>query len=171
MFVGVEQGDYQYLIKDTSITSNNNAVLAARLAYFLDLKGPVLAIDTACSSGLVAVHQACMSLRNHECDTAVAAGATLLLSPRTLVGMGQAGMLSNDGKCYTFDRRANGIVPGEAVAAVVLKPLSKAVEDGDPVYAVIKGSGINFDGKTNGITAPNGIAQTELIKSVYDRTM
>lgn len=170
MFVGAEQGDYVQLSEeDVSITSNNNAILAARLAYFLNLNGPVLTIDTACSSGLVAVHQACMSLRNDECDMALAAGVNLLLAPKNLVGMGQAGMLSSQGKCYTFDRRADGIVPGEAVAALVLKPLSTALRDGDPIYAVIRGSGINFDGKTNGITAPNGVAQASLLKSVYDR--
>ena len=76
--------------------------------------------------------------------------------------MSQAGMLSEDGKCYAFDKRANGMVPGEAVAVVVLKRLSQAEADGDPIYAVIKGSGINYDGKTNGITAPSGVSQTSL---------
>ena len=83
--------------------------------------------------------------------------------------MSQAGMLSEDGKCYTFDKRANGMVPGEAVAVVVLKRLSQAEADGDPIYAVIKGSGINYDGKTNGITAPSGVSQTKLLKAVYDQ--
>ncbi|MCX8131980.1 MAG: SDR family NAD(P)-dependent oxidoreductase [Clostridia bacterium] len=170
MFVGAEQGDYQFLVKEnSSVTSNHNAVLAARLAYFLNLNGPVMAIDTACSSGLVAAHQACLSLRSGECDTAIAAGVTLLLTPGSYLAMGQAGMLSDNGKCYAFDKRANGIVPGEAVAVVVLKRLSKAVADGDPIYAVIKGSGINYDGKTNGITAPSGVAQARLLKGVYDQ--
>ncbi|SFS42465.1 PfaD family polyunsaturated fatty acid/polyketide biosynthesis protein [Marininema halotolerans] len=170
MFVGVEQGDYQKLVKDEgSITANNDAILAARLAYFLNLSGPVLSIDTACSSGLVAAHQACQSLRNGECETAIAAGVNLILSTETLEGIDQAGMFSEDGFCYAFDKRANGMVPGEAVTAVVLKPLSKAMMDKDPIHAVIRGSGINYDGKTNGITAPNGAAQTELIKHVYDQ--
>ena len=78
-------------------------------------------------------------------------------------------MLSEDGKCYTFDKRANGMVPGEAVAVVVFKRLSQAEADGDPIYAVIKGSGINYDGKTNGITAPSGVSQTNLLKAVYDQ--
>ena len=170
MFVGVEQGDYQLLIKDEgSITSNNNAILAARLAYFLNLSGPVMAIDTACSSGLVAAHQAVLSLRNDECDTAIAAGVNLILTPSSYLGMSRAGMLSEDGKCYAFDRRANGMVPGEAVAVVILKRLSRAEADGDPIYAVIRGSGINYDGKTNGITAPSGVSQTNLLKTVYDQ--
>jgi acyl transferase domain-containing protein/acyl carrier protein len=170
MFVGVEQGDYQLLSKSAgSITSNNNAILAARLAYFLNLSGPVMAIDTACSSGLVAVHQAASSLRNLECDTAIAAGVNLLFTSDMYVGMSQAGMLSPDGKCFAFDQRANGMVPGEAVAVVVLKRLSQAKADGDPIYAIIKGSGVNYDGKTNGITAPSGVSQTSLLKEVYDR--
>jgi len=170
MFVGAEQGDYQYLVKEAgSITSNNNAILAARLAYFLNLNGPVMAIDTACSSGLVATHQAILSLRAGECDAAIAAGVNLLLTPVPYLGMSQAGMLSNDGKCYAFDKRADGMVPGEAVAVVILKRLSRAETDGDPIYAVIKGSGINYDGKTNGITAPSGVSQASLLKTVYDQ--
>ena len=170
MFVGVEQGDYQLLVKEeSSITSNNNAILASRLAYFLNLSGPVMAIDTACSSGLVAAHQAVISLRNNECDTAIAAGVNLMLTPAPYIGLTQAGMLSEEGKCYAFDQRANGMVPGEAVAVVVFKRLSAAEADGDPIYAVIQGSGINYDGKTNGITAPSGISQTNLLKTVYDR--
>jgi len=168
MFVGAEEGDYQWLVGDKgSITSNHNGVLAARLAYFLNLNGPVMTLNTACSSGLVAVHQACMSLRAKECDTALAAGVSLILTPRPYEEMSKAGMLSEDGKSYAFDKRANGMVPGEAVAAIVLKRLSQAEADGDPIYAIIRGSGINHDGKTNGITAPNGVAQANLLKSVY----
>ncbi|AJQ25407.1 SDR family NAD(P)-dependent oxidoreductase [Pelosinus fermentans] len=170
MFVGVEDGDYHMLSNEKgSVTSNHNGVLAARLAYFLNLDGPNMAINTACSSGLVAAHQAYQSLRNQECDTAIAAGINLLLTPGVLTAMSQAGMLSEDGKCYAFDKRANGMVPGEAIAVVVLKRLSKAQADGDPIYAVIKGSGINYDGKTNGITVPSGVSQSKLLKSVYDR--
>ncbi|XXT21476.1 SDR family NAD(P)-dependent oxidoreductase [Sorangium sp. So ce429] len=173
VFVGVEQGDYQALLSDDgvegSIASSHEGILAARLSYFLNLRGPVLALNTACSSGLVAAHQACMSLRARECDAAIAAGVNLVATPHSYVGMSQAGMLSPDGKCYAFDRRANGLVAGEAVVAVVLKRLSQARADGDPIYAVIRGSGINYDGKTNGITAPSGAAQTELIEGVHRR--
>ena len=170
MFVGVEEGsDYQRRLKDISLTSSHNGILASRLAYFLNLKGPTMAINTACSSSLVAVHQACLSLRSSECDTAIAAGVNLLVSPDAYVGMSQAGMLSPNGKCYVFDQRADGMVPGEAVAVVVLKRLSKAEQDGDPIHAVIRGSGVNYDGKTNGITAPSGASQTELLNDVYSR--
>ena len=170
MFVGAEQGDYQQLAGMAGgVTASHNAVLAARLAYFLNLHGPNMAIDTACSSGLVAVHQACLSLRAGECTTAIVAGVHLLLTPGQLVGMSGAGMLSTDGHCYAFDKRANGLVPGEAVAVVVLKRLSQAEADGDPIHAVISGSGINYDGKTNGITAPNGVSQADLLKTVYER--
>jgi acyl transferase domain-containing protein/acyl carrier protein len=170
MFVGVEEGDYHLLGKaNGTLISNHNAILAARLAYFLNLRGPVLAINTACSSGLVAAHQACQSLYADECDMALAAGVNLMLTPQIFEMLSQAGMLSKTGRCYAFDRRADGMVPGEAVAVVVLKRLSRAEADGDPIYAIIKASGINYDGKTNGITAPNGISQTELLKSIYSK--
>ncbi|MDT8977370.1 SDR family NAD(P)-dependent oxidoreductase [Paenibacillus sp. chi10] len=170
MFVGVEDGDYQKLVQDRgNVTSNHTAILAARLAYFLNLSGPVMAINTACSSGLVAAHEACLSLRAGECDTAIAAGVNLMLTPDPFINMSKAGMLSGSGKCHAFDKRADGLVPGEAVAVVVFKRLSQAQADGDPIYAVIRGSGINYDGKTNGITAPSGVSQVNLLKSVYNQ--
>jgi acyl transferase domain-containing protein/acyl carrier protein len=171
MFVGAEQGDYQFLAEGHggNVTANHDAVLAARLSYFLNLRGPAMTINTACSSGLVAAHQACSSLRAGECDTAIAASANLILTPHSYLGMSQMGMLSPDGKCYAFDRRANGMVPGEAAVAVVLKRLSQAESDNDLIYAVIRGNSINYDGKTNGLTAPSGAAQTELIKEAYAR--
>ena len=170
MFVGVEQGDYQLLTRGSgSITSSHDGILASRLGYFLNMRGPAMAINTACSSALVALHQACLSLRSGECDTALAAGANLMLTPYGYIGTSQAGMLSKDGKCHAFDRAANGMVPGEAIAVVVLKRLSQAEADGDPIRAVIRGSGINYDGKTNGITAPSGASQASLLRDVYDR--
>lgn len=170
MFVGAEEGDYRELLdEEIGITSNHNAVLAARLAYFLNMKGPNMTINTACSSGLVALHQACLSIRNGECDTAVVAAANILTTPGSYLAMEKAGMLSKDGKCYAFDKRANGMVPAEAVAVVVLKRLDKAQQDKNPIYATVIGSGINYDGKTNGITAPSGNAQATLMKDVYDR--
>ncbi|MCP5052158.1 MAG: polyketide synthase, partial [bacterium] len=170
MFVGVEEGDYQKLDQGAdSITANHSAILAARLAYFLNFSGPTMAINTACSSGLVAAHQACSALRGRECDTAIAAGVNLILNPESYARLTQSGMLSPGGKCFTFDKRANGLVPGEAVAVVVLKRLSQAEADGNRIYAVIKGSGVNYDGKTNGITAPSGVSQGNLLKSVYQR--
>ena len=170
LYVGVEEGNYAALAgSQETVTSNHNAILAARLSYFLNLSGPNMAINTACSSGLVAAHQAIQSLQNNECDTAIAAGVNLMIAPEPYIAMSQAGMLSVDGTCYTFDKRANGMVPGEAVAVIVLKRLSKAIADGDPVYATITGSGINYDGKTNGITAPSGLSQMELLRGIYDK--
>ncbi len=170
MFVGAENGEYQQFVGfNAPITSNHNGIMAARLAYFLNLNGPNMSINTACSSGLVAVHQACISLNNGECDTAIAAGVNLMLTPQVFDAMAQAGMLSTDGRCYAFDKRANGMIPAEAVAVVVLKRLSQAKADGDPIHAVIKGSGINYDGKTNGITAPSGVSQKNLIKEIYEK--
>ncbi|WP_313920702.1 SDR family NAD(P)-dependent oxidoreductase, partial [Tahibacter sp.] len=170
VFVGVEQGDYQQLSRNSEhFSGNHDGILAARLSYFLNLSGPAMAINTACSSGLVALHQACMSLREGGCDSAIAAAANLLLTPNNYVAMSHAGMLSVDGECRAFGRRANGIVPGEAVVAVVLKTLSSALANDDRIYALIEGSGINGDGRTNGLTAPNGAAQAQLIEEVYQR--
>ncbi|MDJ0460314.1 non-ribosomal peptide synthetase [Streptomyces sp. H27-C3] len=170
VFVGVEQGDYRLLVKDEgNMTSNHDGVLAARLSYFLDLKGPVLAINTSCSSGLVALHQACTSLRQGECDIAVVAAANFVLTPQSLAAMDQAGMLSAQGRCATFDQSADGMVPGEAVTALVLRPLDRAEANGDPVHSVIVAGGINYDGRTNSITAPAGEAQRELLETVFAR--
>ncbi|HXO67942.1 MAG TPA: SDR family NAD(P)-dependent oxidoreductase, partial [Bradyrhizobium sp.] len=169
MFVGVEDGEYALLgTAEGNITSNHSGIVAARLAYVLNFDGPTMALNTACSSGLVAVHQACQSLRTGECDIAVAAGVNMLVTPNACRLMDEAGMLSKDNRCFTFDERANGMVPAEAVAVVVLKRLSQAEADGDPIHAVIAGSGINYDGRTNGITAPSGVSQAALLKSVYD---
>ncbi|MEU6903917.1 amino acid adenylation domain-containing protein [Streptomyces coeruleorubidus] len=170
VFVGVEQGDYQLLDgAGGNLTSNHDGVLAARLSYFLDLKGPVLAVNTSCSSGLVALHQARASLLQGECDIAVVAAANFVLTPQALAAMSDAGMLSAAGRCATFDQDADGMVPGEAVTALVLRPLADAETAGDPVHSVIAASGLNYDGRTNGITAPSGDAQRELLESVYER--
>ncbi|MFE9722737.1 SDR family NAD(P)-dependent oxidoreductase [Streptomyces sp. NPDC005794] len=170
MFVGAEQSDYQGLVgHEQTLTSGHDGILAARLSYFLNFSGPVLTVNTACSAGLAAVHQACLSLRSGECDTAVAAGVSLLAGSQFYEHATQAGMLSPDGVCYAFDKRANGMVMGEAIAAVVLKPLAKALADGDRVHAVITASGLNHDGRTNGITAPSQPAQVALLDSVYQR--
>lgn len=170
MFVGVEQGEYQFLAgANAPITSNHEGILAARLSYFLDLDGPNLAINTACSSGLVAAHQACLNLWMGECDAALAAGVNLLLTPGPYISMSHAGMLSPKGQCSAFGNAADGLVPAEAVAVVLLKRLSDAEADGDPIHGLIVASGVNYDGKTNGITAPNGESQKALLNDVYNR--
>ena len=170
MFVGAEDGTYGMVTNYAGgITSNHNAMMAARLAYFLDMKGPNMTINTACSSGLSAVHEACLSIRSGECDAAVAAGANLFFTPGSYDLMESAGMLSPTQTCYAFDNRADGMVPGEGVAVVVLKRLSLAIQDNNQILAVIKGSGMNYDGRTNGITAPSAQSQTKLLTSVYNR--
>ncbi len=170
VFVGAEDGDYKTIIpNEVVITSNNSSMLSARIAYLLNLTGPNMTINTACSSGLSAVHQAVRSIQNGECDSAIAAGASLEVTSSAFDSMQRAGMLAEDRRCYAFDTRANGMVPAEAIATVVLKKLSKAKEDGNYIYGVITGSGMNYDGKTNGITAPSGRSQKELLTSVYNR--
>jgi len=146
---------------------NVNSMLAARAAYFLNLKGPALSIDTACSSSLVAMHLACRSLIDGETDMMIAGGVTLYLTAKPYMGMCKSGMLSHEGKCKTFDDTADGFVPGEGVGVVVLKRFDRAVKDGDHIYGIIKGSGINQDGKTNGITAPSAQSQAQLELEVY----
>ncbi len=148
---------------------NANSVVPARVAYFLDLKGPCVTVDTACSSSLVAVHMACQSLLNGESELAIAGGVFLTIRPNFYVLASNALMLSPDGQCKSFDNQANGFVPGEGVGVVILKPLARAIADGDQIHAVIKGSGCNQSGKTNGISAPSGVAQTELATAVYEQ--
>jgi acyl transferase domain-containing protein len=175
VFVGCGTGDYTKVIGEGepfnafAMMGNHSAVLPARLSYFLNLRGPAVAVDTACSSSLVAIHQACESLLSGESDLAVAGGVHLTLTPLSQVLSSSAGMLSPDGKCKTFDDAANGIVIGEAVGAVVLKPLARAKADGDRILAVIKASGINQDGRTHGMAAPNAHAQAALEADVYAR--
>ncbi|MBN2532031.1 MAG: SDR family NAD(P)-dependent oxidoreductase [Spirochaetales bacterium] len=149
---------------------NAHSILAARGAYFLNLKASALSVDTACSSSLVATHLACRSLINGESDMMIAGGVTLYLTANPYLSMCRSGMLSPSGKCSTFDDSADGFVPGEGVGVIVLKLLDKAIEDGDTIYGVIKGSGTNQDGKTNGITAPSTQSQLELELDLYENS-
>ncbi|KAG9589893.1 hypothetical protein KCV01_g12059, partial [Aureobasidium melanogenum] len=174
VFVGCAGGDYQYLGNDqrlsaTGFTGNANSILAGRVAYLLDLQGPCLSIDTACSSSLVAIAHGCESLLNGTADMALAGGVYVMVGPDMHIKTAQAGMLSPDGRCFAFDGRANGFVPGEGVGAVVLKRLADAERDGDRIHGVIRGWGVNQDGRTNGITAPNPVAQHRLHREVYER--
>ncbi|MBB4302684.1 acyl transferase domain-containing protein/enoyl-CoA hydratase/carnithine racemase/aryl carrier-like protein [Rhodobium orientis] len=152
-----------------SLLGASGSILAARISYLLDLRGPALSIDTACSSSLVALCQACDGLAAGAMDLALAGGVSVLVGPKMFIDTAKVAMLSADGRCFSFDDRANGFVPGEGVGAVLLKRLSDAERDGDPVRAVIRGWGTNQDGRTNGITAPNPEAQTALLKEVYQR--
>ncbi len=152
-----------------STLGNENSILAARLSYFLNLKGPAIALDTACSSSLVAIDLACQKLRAREIDVALAGGANVYNHPMAFVSMYNARMLSPTGQCRPFDDGADGVVVGDAVGVLVLKRLADAERDNDHVYAVIVASGTNQDGKTAGITVPSFLAQSRLEQTVYRR--
>ncbi|WP_280275283.1 type I polyketide synthase [Nocardia wallacei] len=142
-----------------SATGTFMSIVSNRLSYTFDLRGPSMTVDTACSSSLVAVHLAVESLRRGESDQALAGGVNLMLTPQFGIALSQAAMLSPDGRSRAFDASANGYVRGEGAGVVVLKPLSQARLDGDRVYAVIRGAAVNQDGRTQGITVPNGESQ------------
>ncbi|WP_232536932.1 type I polyketide synthase [Cystobacter fuscus] len=157
-------------ISQHTATGFHHSIIANRVSYVLGLRGPSLAIDTACSSSLAAVHLACESLRRGESTLALAGGVNLNLAPDSTIGMSKVGALSPDGRCFSFDARANGYVRGEGAGVVVLKPLSQAIADGDPIYCVIRGSVINNNGGSNGLTAPNPKAQEEMLRLAYARS-
>ncbi|AUX33066.1 uncharacterized protein SOCE836_052180 [Sorangium cellulosum] len=174
VFVGAKAGGYLDPLRAAReeagtflLSGNAVGMLAARISYFLDLKGPCLVVDTECSSSLVALHLARESVLRGECELAVAAGAYLLGGPQSHLVLDAAQILSPSGRCRTFDDSADGAAVGEGVGVVVLKPLDRAVADGDHIYAVILGSAINHDGRSNGITAPASTSQTALQAEVY----
>ena len=150
-------------------TAATMTMLANRLSYTLDLRGPSMAIDTACSSSLVALDSACQALWRGDCSLALAGGVNVILSPDFVVMMCQGRFLAPDGHCKSFDERADGYGRGEGCGIVVLKPLAAAMNDGDEIYAVIRGTGVNQDGRTDGIAVPNPLAQEALIRQVYSR--
>ncbi|MCP5004685.1 MAG: polyketide synthase, partial [Planctomycetes bacterium] len=174
VFVGCGAGDYGQSIQGDRFSSKNlmgasSSILSARISYLLNLKGPCLSIDTACSSSLVAIAEACGSLVNHTINLALAGGVCVLSGPSMHIMTSQSGMLSKDGRCFTFDARANGFVPGEGMGVLLLKRLDDAVRDKDPIHGIIRGWGVNQDGKTNGITSPSVNSQIQLEKDVYQR--
>ncbi|MFC1747380.1 SDR family NAD(P)-dependent oxidoreductase, partial [Pseudomonadota bacterium] len=178
VYLGVMHNEYSRMLERAGVThhkaltmlGNSTSMMPSRISYHLNLKGPTLAIDTACSSSLVALHMACETLKRGETDMMLAGGVSLYLDSEAYIAMSQADMLSRDGRCFSFDDRANGFVPGDGVAAILLKRLDEAQADGDSIYAIIKGSGINHDGRSNGITAPSGTSQTALEKNIYEQT-
>ncbi len=145
------------------------SVAPNRVSYFLDLHGPSEMIDTACSSGLVAVHRGVEAIRRGEATQAIVGAASLMLTPMGHVGLSRAGMLSRRGRCRTFMSDADGYARGEGVGVLVLKPLSAARADGDPIHAVIRGSGVNHGRRAQSLTAPNSAAQADLLIDVYRR--
>ncbi|WP_086664533.1 type I polyketide synthase [Lentzea kentuckyensis] len=171
VFIGISSNDYATLPSGRhddpdlhTATGNAHAIAANRLSFLLDLRGPSIALDTACSSSLTAVHLACQSLREHECGLALAGGVNLMLSPVLTTAFAKGRILAPDGRCRVFDDDANGYVRGEGAGIVYLKPLSRALADGDRVYATINGSAVGHGGRTNGITAPSGAAQRRVIE-------
>ncbi|MGV0624315.1 SDR family NAD(P)-dependent oxidoreductase [Mycolicibacter minnesotensis] len=176
VFVGISTNDYGFLrlgqpqlVDAYTGTGNALSIAANRLSYTFDFHGPSMSIDTACSSSLVAVDLACRSLRDGECNMALAAGVNVILSPALAINFSKARVMAPDGRCKTFDADADGYVRGEGAGVVVLKPLSRALEDNDPIYAVIRGSATNSDGRTNGLIAPSGRAQERVITEAFRR--
>jgi acyl transferase domain-containing protein/SAM-dependent methyltransferase/acyl carrier protein len=178
--VFMAMGEVDYAKK--SLSDNNTAAITSygklgltrsigigRIAYVLGLQGPTVLLDTSCSSSLLAVHQACQNLRSGECDLALAGGVNLILSPEDTIAFCALSALSPSGRCKTFDASADGYVRSEGSGIIVLKRLSKAIEDGDNILSVIKGSAVNHDGHSNGLTAPNGMAQQAVITKALEQ--
>ncbi|HET8774719.1 MAG TPA: type I polyketide synthase, partial [Thermoanaerobaculia bacterium] len=175
VFVGVGPNDYLEVITaggsvldGYSASGNSHAVLANRVSFLLGLRGPSAPLDTACSSSLVALHRAIESIHTGSSDMAIVGGVHVMLSPAAFISFSSAGMLSGDGKCKTFDKSANGYVRGEGCGAIFLKPLAAAEADGNHIYAVIKATAENHGGRVTALTAPNSVAQAELLIEAYE---
>jgi len=173
VFIGISTNDYSQIQStvedrrtiDTHTTTGGVMSIAAnRISYCLDLRGPSLIVDTACSSSLVAVHLACRSIWHSESSLALAGGVNIIIGPEPYIGFSRLSMLSPDGRCKAFDETGNGFVRGEGVGVVLLKPLSRALADRDRIYAVIRGTSVNQDGRTNGITMPSQDAQAVMLR-------
>ncbi|KAL1976855.1 hypothetical protein VTN31DRAFT_3137 [Thermomyces dupontii] len=176
VYVGLMTGDYHEMqVRDPEdmptymATGTARSIVSNRISYFFDWKGPSMTIDTACSSSLVALHNAVQALRAGECHIAVAAGANLILGPEMMIAESNLRMLSPTARSRMWDAAADGYARGEGFAAVILKTLSQALADGDPVEYIIRETGVNQDGRTQGITMPNAASQTALIRQVYQR--
>jgi len=173
VFLGMSTNDYYGILRSRGLdaidaymaTGSAHSVAAGRIAYVLGLQGPNFAVDTACSSSLIAIHLACQSLRMSECRLAIAGGVNVIAAPEVTVALSRSHMMAPDGRCKAFDAAADGFVRGEGCGMLVLKRLSHAVEDGDRILAVIRGSATNQDGRSSGITAPNGAAQRRVIRA------
>ena len=174
VYIGISGDDYSDIrkipklydqINAYSITGTTFSTAAGRISYYFGFEGPCIALDTACSSSLVALHLACKSLQSNESNAAVVGGVMLDISPATHICFSKLQAISPDGRCKTFDASANGYSRGEGCGVIILKRLSDAIQDGDPILAVIKGTAINQDGTSNGLTAPNGIAQQKVMLS------
>lgn len=169
VFTGISSSEYRNYVNETlqkgayDITGNLASTAAGRISYLFGLRGPAMAIDTACSSSLVALHQACSAIQRGETEIALVSAVNLILDVNGTLGLHAVQALSDDGLCKTFDDNANGYGRSEGVISLIVKPLSKAIEHNDRIYAVITSTSINHDGRSNGLTAPNGIAQQQLL--------
>ena len=172
VFVGITTSDYGQLLRvggpeHSDVYSATGSALnaaAGRVSFTYGFQGPCLSVDTACSSSLVAVHLACQSLRSGESDLALAGGVNVILSPDAMVLFSKWGMMAPDGACKTFDAAADGFVRAEGCAMIALKRLADAQAAGDPILAVIRGSAVNSDGRSSGLTVPNGPAQQAVLR-------
>ncbi len=176
VFMGISLSDYGMMLSSDlaqtdahSATGTSLCLAANRLSFAFGFQGPSLVLDTACSSSLVAVHLACQHIRHGECEAALAGGVSLLLSPISSINLTKAGFCSSDGRVRAFDAAASGYVRSEGAGIVVLKPLSAALNNGDPIYAVIRGSAVNQNGASNGLTAPSRAAQEQVLREAYSR--
>ncbi|MEO5876994.1 MAG: type I polyketide synthase, partial [Streptosporangiaceae bacterium] len=176
VFMGVSAPEYAGLtasdltrLEAWTATGAALSIVANRLSYLLDLRGPSMIVDTACSSSLVSTHLAVQSLRTGESDVALAGGVNVILSPTITMTFDQAGGTASDGHCKAFDASADGMVRAEGCGVLVLKRLSDAQRDGDRVLALVRGCGVNSDGRSNGLVAPNADAQKTLLRDVYAR--
>lgn len=176
VFVGVMNGQYQLygaeeLKKGHVIDVRSTyASIANRVSYYFDFHGPSMAVDTMCSSSLTSIHLACQSIRNGECELAIAGGVNIIVHPSKYVFLSEQKFGSSEGKCRAFGNGGDGYVPAEGVGAFLLKPLKQAIKDHDHIYGVIKGSGMNHGGRTNGYTVPNPNAQAALIENVLRKS-
>ncbi|ACK67005.1 Erythronolide synthase [Rippkaea orientalis PCC 8801] len=171
VFIGLTNQDYHRLLYqeidqlDAYYGTGTSASIAAnRISYFLNLQGPSFTVDTACSSSLVAIHLACQSLHQKESNLAIAGGVNLILTPEQTITFSKSRMMSPDGRCKTFDAKANGYVRSEGCGVVILKRLEDALQQGDDIQAIIRGSAVNQDGLSQGLTAPNSLAQQRVIR-------
>jgi myxalamid-type polyketide synthase MxaE and MxaD len=176
VFIGVCTDDYITLerLNPANIdmyvgTGGSRGSTAGRLSFAYGLTGPTMAVDTACSSSLVALHAACNSLQEGDCEMALAGGVNVILHPGTAIAFSQANMLSPDGRCKAFDSRANGFVRSEGAGVVILKPLARAIEAGNPIYAVIRGTASNNDGSSSPFMTPSREGQAALLRHAYER--
>ena len=176
VFVGVAGLDYRELLEARlpsveahRSTGNYLSLVANRVSYFLDLRGPSVPYDTACSSALFALHYAAQSINSGESGMALVAGINIILTPTTFISFSKTGMLSPTGQCRTFDASADGYVRGEGGGVILIKSLKKAIDDGDHIYGVIKGSAINHGGRSQTLTSPNAFAQSQVIQDAYKR--